>query len=140
MTRELNQAILELAPRGYEARAIAPATFAEVMACNAAHGRVIVWEGASDGTIYGDARVNHAFRAWHDGCHVAGLHGFTLEGERATCERQIASLRHRFPRAPKSILALIRAEVIGQAEHFAATGAFPVDQAAFIADYVARQS
>lgn len=134
--REFKQAILALAPLGFEARAIAPATFAQVMECERSHGRVIVWEGASDGTIYSDPKVNHAFRAWHDACHIAGEHGFTLDGERATCERQIASLRIHFPRAPIFIDTLLRAEVIGQAEHFARTGEFPADQAAFIADYL----
>lgn len=62
--RELNIAILAMAPP-FEARATAPATFREVMDC-ATSGRVVVWDGASDATIYGDARVNHAFRAWHD--------------------------------------------------------------------------
>lgn len=104
------------------------------MACPA----LTVWSGASDATIYGAPEVNHAFRAWHDAAHVAGMHEFTLAGEAATAERQVRELLAAYPRAPRAWLALLRAEVTGQAEHFAAHGSFPADQAAFIRSYVER--
>lgn len=101
-----------------------------------ARGVMTVWEGASDKTIWRDARVNHAFRAWHDQCHIRVNAGFTLAGERLACEEQIRELMAAYPRA-HSMAALIRAEVIGQAEHFARTGIFPEDQIAFHAAYAA---
>lgn len=33
-------------------------------------GRIIVWTGASNRTIFGAPEINHAFRAWHDWCHL----------------------------------------------------------------------
>lgn len=123
---DLNRAIMLLAPR-FEARDVAPETFQGLL--NGPRG--LVWAGASDATIYADARVNWAMRAWHDGHHIAGMHDFSLAGERAACEAQCRELLLLYPRAPMRWLTILRAEVIGQAEHYAETGAFPVDQYAF---------
>jgi hypothetical protein len=121
-----NVAILGLAPV-HLAQALAPSTFAEVMRSPS----LVVWEGASDATIFRDARVNHAFRAWHDSLHIAGAHDFTLTGEIATMKAQCAALREAFPSAPQWAFDILRAEVQGQAEYFAAHGTFPANQIAF---------
>lgn len=126
MTRDLNQLVLAMAP-AYVPRSFAPSTLADLMGT----GPLVIWDGASDQTIYQDARVNHAFRAWHDAAHMAGHFPFTLEGEHAACEFQIAQARAVFPRLPESLAAAIRAEVIGQAEYFAANGMFPANQLVF---------
>lgn len=128
----LNSLVLRMAPP-HEARATAPGSFHDLMGA-AGLARVPVWEGASEGTIYGDARVNHAFRAWHDAAHIAGGFAFTLAGERAACEYQIAGARKLFPRLPAWIVRAIRAEVTGQAEYFATHGIFPADQSAFFTE------
>ena len=101
-----------------------------------ADGAMIVFDGASDATIYEDAAVNHAFRAWHDACHIERRLGFTLAAEREVCELQIVQALQRYPNIPARVLRLIRAEVTGQAEHFAVYGQFPIDQAAFIRRYI----
>lgn len=136
MLRDLAQIVLAHAPL-HVARERAPSTFAEL----ASHdGReLVVWEGASDATIFGDARVNHAFRAWHDATHKRHAFGFTLAGERATCEAQCAELLALWPLA-SPLAAVIRCEVIGQAEYFATHGAFPLDQIGFARAYLARQN
>lgn len=126
-----NWLVLAMAPP-FEARPVAPATLADLLRLT---GPLVVWDGASAATIYGDARVNHAFRAWHDAAHIDGQYPFTLEGEVAACEHQIACARRRFPRLPDSLAALIRIEVVGQAEHFAAFGTFPADQSTFHWEY-----
>lgn len=134
----LNRVILELAPR-HVARPSVPlfdaATPHERLAQLQTPSGLLVWDGASDATIYADARVNHAFRAWHDACHIAAGVGFTLSAERAACEAQLRSLLLAYPRAPRHWVQLIRAEIIGQAEHFATHGTFPVDQFAFVKGY-----
>jgi hypothetical protein len=99
-------------------------------------GAMLVWDGASEATIYRDPKVNHAFRAWHDAQHIRARAGFTLAGERIACERQCRELQTRFPGVPERVLRLIRAEVIGQAEYFAQHGSFPIDQAKFIEEYL----
>lgn len=135
--------IMSLAPR-FEARAgswegfnvTAATPIGEFAAFIARRGIMTVWDGASDKTIWRDARVNHAFRAWHDECHIRMNAGFTLAGERLACEEQCRELLAAHPRA-FALANVIRAEVIGQAEHFAATGEFPEDQIAFHAAYAA---
>lgn len=122
---QFNQAILFLAPL-HVTRGHAPGTFEEIMQAPG-----IVWEGASDATVFGDARVNHAFRAWHDAHHIAGQFDFSLTGEIATMRAQQRDLVRAFPSCPAWALDIIAAEVQGQAEYFAAHGAFPLDQIAF---------
>jgi hypothetical protein len=128
--RLMNQAILLLAPI-YEARDNAPSAEHDLFNTT---GRSVrpVWAGASDRCIYGDARVNHAFRAWHDAAHIALGATFSLAGETAVCEAQIRALYHRFPSAPAWVARLLRAEIIDQAQHYAATGRFPENQAQFV--------
>lgn len=127
----LNRLVLALAP-SHEARGIAPGTFPDLMRA----GPCIVWEGASDKTIFGDARVNHAFRAWHDSAHKAGQFDFTLAGEIATAGLQKAQVRLRYPSAPNWVYRLIDAEVTEQAIYYAAHGFFPLDQAAFVMERI----
>lgn len=122
----LNRAILSLAP-AHDVADRAPSTFLELAQCP----RRIVWAGASDATIFGDPAINWAFRAWHDATHLALAADFTLAGERATCEAQIVALERAYPRIPKLCATILRAEVIGQAEHFVRFGSFPLDQVAF---------
>jgi hypothetical protein len=134
---DLNRLILSMAPC-YEASPHAPQTDQELFARHlGGKGALIrVWDGASDGSIYGDARVNHAFRAWHDSCHVIGRFPFTLQGETDTCELQIAQARQAWPNMPEVIARAIRCEVIGQADYFTEHGYFPEDQAAFFRSYM----
>lgn len=104
-------------------------------------GRLKVWQGASDRTIFGDPCINWAFRAWHDYCHVVGKHGFTLEGERLTATRQIRNMRAAYGYSGVARVGwdkVLWIEVVEQAEHFAATGAFPVDQRAFMLNRLAH--
>jgi hypothetical protein len=127
----LNERILELAPR-FEVSDRAPGTFADLVASRTG-GLLQVWPGASEGTIYGDPRVNWAFRAWHDALHLSLGAGFDLEGERRVAEEQARVL------GCDGMGAIVLAEVLDQAEHFARTGAFPTDQAAFMAMALRRR-
>ena len=133
----LAQAIMTLAPP-YEARADAPSTYAELTSCSG-RARLPVWEGASDRTIYQSAAVNHAFRAWHDATHVAIGADFTLEGERRTCEAQIAALYIAFPSAPAIYATFLRVEIVEQALYLAKAGTFPCDQATFVRETMLRK-
>lgn len=133
---DLNRAILLLSGN-FVARPFAPQTERELIEAQQSCADFPVWEGASLETIYRDPMVNHAFRAWHDKTHLAlpALHRFTLAGETATCDAQCRELLRLWPRA-LPLARIIRAEIIGQAEHFAAFGFFPGNQAAFIEEYL----
>ena len=126
-----NRVVLQLAPT-FHANSLAPSTFNELRQCE----RLIVWDGASDATIYGDATVNHAFRAWHDSAHLRGGYDFTPEGEYLAAKLQCADILQAYPSAPELWLDLVMAEVVGQVEYVAKNGAFPLDQIGFIRSLV----
>lgn len=124
---ELNRLILKLAPK-FQASDIAPSTFESLK--EQASGSLVVWAGASDSTIYGDPKVNHAFRAWHDSIHLKLNSPFTLQGERIVALEQARLI------GSETMGHLIVAEVIGQAEYNLETGLFPIDQKAFVIAYL----
>ena len=128
LSPDFNRIALELAPRNFVARGDAPSTFAELMRAPS----LVVSDTYSLATIYGDARVNHAFRAWHDATHRAGQYDFTLEGERATRQDQWAQILRRYPCAPAEWHHILYAEIDAQVEHATRTGEFPSDQATFV--------
>jgi hypothetical protein len=138
---DLNRAIVAMAesafPAGFDVAAHAPSTFRDLRAHVSLTGRMLVWAGASDRTIYADPRVNWSMRAWHDSCHLAGSHDFTLQGEARACFDQLGAMRARFPRMPESWRRIVWLEVIGQALHADATGEFVSDQYGFVASRLA---
>lgn len=98
------------------------------------NGACEVWDGASEGTIWGEPAVNYAFRAWHDAVHLKTGAAFTLAGEIAVAHAQIAEIfrLYRREKALASALAFaVAAEVIGQASYFEKNGQFPDDQIYF---------
>lgn len=144
-----NVAVLHIAdklfPRGFDVRADMPfngvddfAKLKQIIADN--DGRMVVWSGGSDATIFGDPEVNYAFRAWHDWCHLNGNYPFTVEGEAAAATTQAAHLIKLYG-AEKSRpwRALLKAEVVGQAEYYAEHGQFPANQVGFDLEYLARE-
>ena len=78
LSYELNSKILKLAQR-HTVKDIAPDSFASLK--GASTSGLVVYSGGSDNTIYGDPRVNWAFRAWHDKLHLDLNAPFTLQGE-----------------------------------------------------------
>jgi len=129
-----------LCPRGYDVGPEAPDTFEALVRHVNATGRVLVWNGASEGTIFADPETNYAFRAWHDCSHIIGGFDFTLTGEIKTAALQRQHLRTIYGDGPAAARfgRLVDCEVIGQAEHYLATGSFPTDQRAFAQAYLER--
>jgi hypothetical protein len=137
LDRTFSQLVLAMAPR-FDARAVAPETFADINRAYDPAAPIIVWQGASERTIFGCPKINHAFRAWHDWRHIAGQHDFTLAGEIATMRAQQHALiaAHGDNVYTRHCARIIACEVQGQAEHFARTGAFPVDELQFAKEYL----
>jgi len=133
----LNVAVLQIAsqlfPTGYDVGPEAPDTLQKLTAHISATGRMLVWNGESDATIFGDPEVNWAFRAWHDWAHWAGQFPFDLAGETKAAELQVFHLVKLYGATDRVVgwASLILAEVIGQAFAFDRTGEFPKDQRAF---------
>lgn len=97
-----------------------------------------VYAGAAEQTIFGTPEANYAFRYWHDTGHV--LHGldFTLAQETRLQTQyhgpELAVFLHRVygPSADlKLIMALYRADTIGQLLYLHAHKRYPEDQRAF---------
>jgi hypothetical protein len=125
-------------PGGYDVSLAAPETYEELDAHLDAGGRMVVYIGGSEQTIYGDPEVNFAFRAWHDWCHWRGPHDFSHEGERAACAMQSEHLVTLYGESPQTRRwrQILRAEIIGQREFFDRHGVFPEDQRGFVAAYL----
>lgn len=121
-----------LFPLGFDVASEAPDTL-DKLNQQMASGRMTVWNGASDQTIYGDAETNYAFRAWHDWAHWRYQLPFNREGERAAAFVQIAHLARLYgdDTDVSDMAALVLADVVGQVDEFAATGDYPRNQRGF---------
>lgn len=140
---DMDKACIEIAkrlmPDGYDVADDAPNTFEDLVDRVGKTGKMVVWSGASDKTIFGSPEANYAFRAWHDICHLRGMHRFTPEGELATLKEQIADVRRFIGAGPKAdrIATLLHEEIAGQLGYAKNHGGnFPVNQRAFAEAYL----
>lgn len=122
----LNDSMKQAATKGlggtcFDVSEAAPSRIEDVRQAFAETGRIIVWSGGSDTTIYQDSQTNFLFRAWHDLMHVRIGAGFDLQGETRTALSQMSQVG--------TLLAqIIRIEVIQQAVYYFETGGFIADQ------------
>lgn len=119
MIRHINNLILSTAPRHIVAD-LAPSTFQDLLQSPS----LVIWSGESDNTIFGDARVNWAFRALHDALHLKTGIGFSPVEE-------IAIGRLQANQYSGLMADLVYIETAGQAEHYLKTGRFVSDQIRF---------
>jgi hypothetical protein len=143
LSTRFNVAVMHIAsqlfPAGFDVASDAPDTFEKLVSHVQETGRMLVWNGASESTIFADNEVNYAFRAWHDYCHVAGGFEFTPEGETKACLMQIDHIRAVYGNTAEAdyLALLVWAEVVGQVSYnLAHDGAFPVNQMAFVKHYL----
>jgi hypothetical protein len=120
-------------PTGFDVGPDAPHTFEGLQAHYDRTGRIKVWDGASSETIFGDAEINYAFRAWHDAVHLKFALPFTFQGECAVADIMKEQVRKVYGDGAytRFYCNLIECEVVAQADHFRRTGEFPADQVAF---------
>lgn len=95
-------------------------------------GKIHIWTGASDKTIFASAKVNHYFRAWHDYIHVTENLGYDFIGESAVCKIQQAQL----PLDWGFERALVDSEIVGQALYYMKYNEFIDDQRAFTLQFL----
>jgi hypothetical protein len=123
-----------LFPMGFDIGPDAPDTLAKLKARLDSGARMLVWDGASDKTIFACPETNYAFRDWHDWLHWKLGADFTPQGERAVLlgmQAQVVSLYGGRTGPCQDVLrwcAILEAEVIGQLEHKEDHGGFPEDQ------------
>ena len=90
-------------------------------------GKIHIWTGASDHTIFGEPTVNHKFRAWHDYIHITYGYGYDFVGESicSAIQQSMLPTNWHFERN------LVHAEIVGQAQYFMVNGNFLNDQRLF---------
>lgn len=127
-------------PCGYDVSDNAPGDYDSLIAHHKKTGRVLVWSGASEQTIFACRETNYDFRAWHDSKHILRKLPFTQGGEYTTMTLQQADIRALYdgPQADY-FFAILDAEIMGQFHYNAAHGGFPVDQIGFVRSYLRDQ-
>lgn len=141
LNRRLNNSVLAivdiLMPQGYQVTDDEKEvdTFKKIWWRHHYTGLIRVWSGASDKTIFGDPKVNHAFRAWHDHTHIVNKLSFKPEHEVAVCEIQKKQLRAYLRNGrglyAEELVDLIDIEICGQLAYYQLTGNFVKDQRDF---------
>jgi hypothetical protein len=94
-------------------------------------GALAVWSGASDTTIFSCAKSNHAFRAWHDFCHIRAMADFSEAGERRAMLMQIrmvSDLTWLSMPSKEICYKILQCEVMGQIAYHREHGVFPENQ------------
>lgn len=90
---------------------------------------LVIWSGESDNTIFGDAKINYAFRALHDDLHLKTRLDFNPESE-------IELGRIQASKYSGIIADIVYCEVSGQAEYYKNNGIFVKDQVLFFKEYM----
>ena len=139
---DLNSAILKITDclmSGFEVSDTAPSSCRALKEHLDAGKTMVVAREGSECTIFGDPKVNFAFRAWHDWCHWVGEFDFSVHGERAACNMQIEHIYQFFgvTEQTRGWAQILVAEVIGQRKYYEKYGAYVSDQRAFARAYLA---
>jgi len=93
-----------------------------------------VYNGGCDRTIYSSPNVNYAFRAWHDGIHIAHELDFSPAGEQqvlAVSHAHMAQHAKRYGLVAEDFAA-ITADILGQVMYYQKHGKYVDDQQAFV--------
>jgi len=95
-------------------------------------GKIHIWTGASENTIFGNEKINHYFRAWHDYIHLNYNLGYSITEESIVCNIQ----KDQLPQNWYFEKELINAEIIGQSHYFYMNNDFVKNQRLFTANYL----
>ncbi|MCQ4140603.1 hypothetical protein [Chryseobacterium sp. EO14] len=95
-------------------------------------GKIHIWKGASNDTIFSEPEKNHFFRAVHEFCHISNGLGFDFIGESIVCALQIGMLPNDWIFEKQ----LIVTEIIGQNQYFSIHKEFVRDQRLFSIQYL----
>lgn len=126
MFRELNNAILKEASKlDYIVKPYAPNDISAVLN----QTQLVIWDGASNNTIWQNAIVNYAFRALHDRLHQ-------ITGLDFTPEHEIELGRIQASQYDGLMADLVYCEVSMQAQYYLTHNKFIEDQVTFTANYM----
>ena len=101
-------------------------------------GRVKVWSGGSENTIFDSPEINHAFRAWHDFHHITKGLPFTPQGEILVAQEQCKDIVRLYGESTQSeyFMNILKADVIGQTEYLTKHDSYVKDQKGFTEAYL----
>ncbi|ALF01640.1 hypothetical protein CPT_Percy6 [Caulobacter phage Percy] len=127
-----------LCPKGWDVMDLAPNSLHALTLHVRCTGKVAVWSGASDNTIFSCPEHNWAFRAWHDATHYQLQQDFSFAGEANTAFAQCADLLDQYglDEDTREFCAIILCEVIGQSAYFHLHGELVPDQRKFYAENI----
>ena len=105
------------------------------------HGRIIVWSGESENTMYANPETNHAFRAWHDWVHVTMNLGHNTEHESLVCRQQqemVLFHAHKYVVGHDrwTLVKLLECEIIEQRKYYDRYGHYVPNQREFTKEYM----
>jgi hypothetical protein len=137
----LNRAVEHLCqqawPQGFDVSEDAPNSFKSLKSEFQERGRITVYSGNSEDTIFGDATTNHMARAWHDWCHLSLKADFTFAGEAAACELQCRQLiAYLGQKEGEPAANILRAEVLGQIAYYQRHKHYVGHQREFVVQYL----
>jgi hypothetical protein len=95
-------------------------------------GKIHIWTGSSDNTIFGKKRINWMFRAWHDYIHITLGYNYTSINESIVANIQVNQLPNEWLFEKELILC----EVTGQVQYFELNNKFIDNQRYFTIDYL----
>lgn len=95
-------------------------------------GKIHVWTGKSDNTIFGTARQNHFFRAWHEYVHITRALNFDFVGESLVCAFQCNML----PNSWSLERELVYIEIVAQNQFYSVNKKFVENQRYFCISYM----
>ena len=129
LSQALRAHVARIGLPAYTVADIAPSTHLELLECYNVTGKLVIWAGSSDNTIWGGPADNWRFRAWHDMCHIRSgmcdkVDCFTAPNEIELSRFQCIGLSDRFGMA-------VDIDIAGQARHYATTGQFVDNQVTF---------
>jgi hypothetical protein len=116
---------------------VAPSTYRELVDHMDSGKKLVIYDGGSDFTIFGEPSANHAFRAWHDTIHYQYGYDFSTTGEMFTCNQHISDIITHFGvDIAQECAPILLAEVIGQSLYYRKYKAYVGDQRAFAIAYM----
>jgi hypothetical protein len=146
LSPELNSCVVSICnecwPNGFDLSLTdAPNTFKELKREFEQRGKITVFSGNSDDSIYADASINQMARAWHDWAHIQANADFSVEGEGKTCELQCQQISARLgDERAESIIRVLRADVIGQSLYYEKHRKYVRRQKEFVIAYMESPS
>lgn len=129
-------------PQWFDIADNAPSNFKALKLEYKVRGRITVYDGGCENTIFDDPDINVMFRAWHDWCHLKGGHDFSVLGELRAADMQMSHVVTLYGNGDtgSKFIRIIDAEVNGQAQYYARHKKYVRNQRAFVEAFISTSN